>query len=225
MLDWFVNPDHAPIIVAQELGFFADAGLDLDTLRADAGKRGFKAVPLKASMSVDLKSTTSEKSSRNVIGILPGSEQPDEAIVYMAHWDHLGKHEGETGDAIYNGAVDNATGVAGIIEIAGKFAASEPKPKRSIIFLAVTLEESGLLGSKYYVAHPAVPMDKTVAVINMDAMSVAGRSRNITVVGLGNSELEEILATAAKTQNRVFGGVLMGMGASLLVVDRVSKAG
>ncbi len=187
----------------QAKAVFADAGLDLDTLRADAGKRGFKAVPLKASMSVDLKSTTSEKSSRNVIGILPGSEQPDEAIVYMAHWDHLGKHEGETGDAIYNGAVDNATGVAGIIEIAGKFAAGEPKPKRSIIFLAVTLEESGLLGSKYYVAHPAVPMDKTVAVINMDAMSVAGRSRNITVVGLGNSELEEILATAAKTQNRV----------------------
>ena len=192
----------------QAKALFADAGLDLDAMRVAAGKRGFKAMPMKAKMSVDLKSTTSEKSSRNVIGVLPGSEKPDEAIVYMAHWDHLGKHEGADpsengGDNIYNGAVDNATGVAGIIEIAEKFARSEPKPKRSVIFLAVTLEESGLLGSKYYVAHPTVPMDKTVAVINMDAMPVGGRSKNMTVVGMGNSELETLLETAAKGQNRV----------------------
>ena len=192
----------------QAKALFADAGLDLDAMRVAAGKRGFKAMPMKAKMSVDLKSTTSEKSSRNVIGVLPGSEKPDEAIVYMAHWDHLGKHEGADpsengGDNVYNGAVDNATGVAGIIEIAEKFARSEPKPKRSVIFLAVTLEESGLLGSKYYVAHPTVPMDKTVAVINMDAMPVGGRSKNMTVVGMGNSELETLLETAAKGQNRV----------------------
>ena len=192
----------------QAKALFADAGLDLDAMRVAAGKRGFKAMPMKAKMSVDLKSTTSEKSSRNVIGVLPGSEKPDEAIVYMAHWDHLGKHEGADpsengGDNIYNGAVDNATGVAGIIEIAEKFARTEPKPKRSVIFLAVTLEESGLLGSKYYVAHPTVPMDKTVAVINMDAMPVGGRSKNMTVVGMGNSELETLLETAAKGQNRV----------------------
>ena len=201
-------PAQGWITGAQAKTLFADAGLDVDALRAAAGKRGFKAVPMKATMTLDLKSTTSEKSSRNVIGMLPGSEAPDEAVVYMAHWDHLGKHEGEAsaesgGDNIYNGAVDNATGVAGVIEIAEKFARTEPKPKRSIVFLAVTLEESGLLGSKYYVAHPSIPMDKTVAVINMDAMSVAGRSKDMTVVGMGNSELEAILADAVKPQGRV----------------------
>lgn len=180
---------------------FADAGLDLDKLRADANKRGFKAVPLPAKMSVDLKSTSTEKQSRNVVGILPGSEKPDEAVVYMAHWDHLGKHPDETGDNIYNGAVDNATGVAGILEIAEQFA-KVGKPKRSVVFLAVTLEESGLLGSKYYVAHPVIPLDKTVAVINLDAMGVAGKTRDMTVVGMGSSELEDILKPIAEKQGR-----------------------
>jgi Zn-dependent M28 family amino/carboxypeptidase len=180
---------------------FTDAGLDLDKLRADANKRGFKAVPLPAKMSVDLKSTSTEKQSRNVVGILPGSEKPDEAVVYMAHWDHLGKHPDETGDNIYNGAVDNATGVAGILEIAEQFA-KVGKPKRSVVFLAVTLEESGLLGSKYYVAHPVVPLEKTVAVINLDAMGVAGKTRDMTVVGMGSSELEDILKPIAEKQGR-----------------------
>ena len=195
-------PAQGWITGEQAKTLFTDAGLDLDALRVAAGKPGFKAVPMKAKLSLDLKSTTSEQSSRNVVGILPGSEKPDEAVVYMAHWDHLGKHEGETGDNIYNGAVDNATGVAGIIEIAEKFARSEPKPKRSVVFLTVTLEESGLLGSKYYVAHPAIPMDRTVAVINMDAMPVGGRAKSMTVVGMGNSELENLLADAVKPQNR-----------------------
>lgn len=185
----------------QAKALFADAGLDLDKLRADANKRGFKAVPLPAKMSVDLKSTSTEKQSRNVVGILPGSEKPDEAVVYMAHWDHLGKHPDETGDNIYNGAVDNATGVAGILEIADQFA-KLGKPKRSVVFLAVTLEESGLLGSKYYVAHPVVPLDKTVAVINLDAMGVAGKTRDMTVVGMGSSELEDILKPIAEKQGR-----------------------
>lgn len=180
---------------------FADAGLDLEKMREAAGKRGFRAVPLGAKVSLELNSTISEKSSRNVVGILPGSETPEEAIVYMAHWDHLGKHEGE-GDQIYNGAVDNATGVAGIIEIAGKFAANPPK--RSVLFLAVTLEESGLLGSRHYVtAAPVVPMDKTVAVINLDAMPVGGRAHNMTVIGMGNSELEDLLAEALRPQGRI----------------------
>jgi Zn-dependent M28 family amino/carboxypeptidase len=181
---------------------FADSGLDLDAMYKAAGKRGFKPVPMKAKLSLDLKSTIVEKSSRNVIGLLPGTEKPDEAVVYMAHWDHLGKHDGETGDNIYNGAVDNATGVAGITEIAAQFAKSELKPKRSLVFVAVTLEESGLLGSKYYVAHPAVPLDKTVGVINIDAMSVAGKTRDIVVVGKGNSELEDLLKTVADKQGR-----------------------
>ncbi len=185
----------------QAKALFADAGLNLDKLRADANKRGFKAVPLPAKMSVDLKSTSTEKQSRNVVGILPGSEKPDEAVVYMAHWDHLGKHPDETGDNIYNGAVDNATGVAGILEIAEQFA-KVGKPKRSVVFLAVTLEESGLLGSKYYVAHPMVPLDKTVAVINLDAMGVAGKTRDMTVVGMGSSELEDILKPIAEKQGR-----------------------
>ena len=186
---------------------FADAGLDLGKLRAAANKRGFKPVPMDATLSLDLKSTIAEKSSRNVVGLLPGSTHPDEAIVYMAHWDHLGKHDGEAGadgngDNIYNGAVDNATGVAGILEVAEAFAHQQPKPERSLLFVAVTLEESGLLGSQYYVAHPAIPLDHTVAVFNIDAMGVYGRSRDITVVGMGSSQLEDLLKPVAEAQGR-----------------------
>src|SRR5262249_49776267 len=136
---------------------FADAGLDLAKAYKDASKRGFKPVPLKAKWSVDLNSKIEQKQSRNVVGVLPGSSRPDEAVLDMAHWDHLGKHEGEPGDNIYNGAVDNATGVAGILEVAEAFAHQTPPPERSVVFVAVTLEESGLLGSQYYVAHPTFP--------------------------------------------------------------------
>lgn len=187
---------------------FADAGLDLDAAYASAGKRGFKPVPLKAKATVSLRSSISEKTSRNVIGVLPGSSKPDEAVLYMAHWDHLGKHEGDRsddsgGDNIFNGAVDNATGVAGILEIAEAFAHQDPKPARSVVFVAVTLEESGLLGSKYYVAHPTFPMDKIAGVINLDAMSVGGKSRDFVVTGKGNSELEDMLKVHADQQGRV----------------------
>jgi Zn-dependent M28 family amino/carboxypeptidase len=206
--------DPAPRLPAQgwltgeaASSLFADAGLDLDKLRAAASKRGFKAVPMDATLSLDLKSTIAAKSSRNVVGLLPGSTHPGEAIVYMAHWDHLGKHDNEqladgSADIIYNGAVDNATGVAGILEVAEAFAHQQPRPERSLMFVAVTLEESGLLGSQYYAAHPAIPLDHTVAVINIDAMSVAGRSHDITVVGMGSSELEDILQPIARTQGR-----------------------
>lgn len=188
--------------VARQL--FADAGLDLDEQIKAANTRGFKPVSLDATVGFDLKSTIAEKSSRNVIGILPGTETPEQAILYIAHWDHLGKHAGDgtDGDAIYNGAIDNATGVAGIIEIAEKFATSEPKPKRSLAFVAVTLEESGLLGSKYYVAQPSFDLAQTVGVINLDAMSVAGPARDFVVTGMGNSELEDILKTYADAQSR-----------------------
>ena len=190
---------------------FKAAGQDLAKLRAAAGKRGFKPVALGATASLDLKSSSVEKSSRNVIGMLPGSETPDEAVVYMAHWDHLGTHEGEQaadggGDNIYNGAVDNATGVAAILELAEAFRKSKTPPKRSLLFLAVTLEESGLLGSKYYVAHPVVPLDKTVAVVNLDALAPIGKARDITVVGKGSSQLEDLLETAIdKQQRRIVG--------------------
>ncbi|WP_313252582.1 M28 family metallopeptidase [Stenotrophomonas sp.] len=181
---------------------FTDAGLDLDKAYRDANKRGFKPVPLQASLSLDLKSTIAQKKSRNVVGVLPGSKRADEAVLYMAHWDHLGKHEGEEGDNIYNGAVDNATGVAGILEIADAMAHQAPPPERSVVFLAVTLEESGLLGSQYYVNHPTFPLDKIAGVINIDAMSVNGRARDMTVTGFGSSELEDILKPLAAAQNR-----------------------
>ncbi|MCW0368960.1 M28 family metallopeptidase [Xanthomonas sacchari] len=182
---------------------FADAGLDLAQAYKDASKRGFKPIPLKAKLSVDLKSTIAEKTSRNVVGVLPGSSRADEAVLYMAHWDHLGKHEGEPGDNIYNGAVDNATGVAGILEIAEAFAHQQPKPERSVVFLAVTLEESGLLGSKYYVAHPTFPLNKIAGVINLDAMPVAGRAKDLVVNGFGSSQLEDMLKPIAAAQGRV----------------------
>jgi Zn-dependent M28 family amino/carboxypeptidase len=193
----------------------ADLGHNLDDLYKAANQPGFKAIPLQAKLSVDLKSTTREKSSRNVVALLPGAKRPDEAIVYMAHWDHLGNHGHEAdehgaasggephADTIYNGAIDNATGVAGILEIAEAFSKQTPPPDRSLLFLAVTLEESGLLGSKYYVAHPTIPLDKTVAVINLDAMPVLGKARDMTVVGFGSSELEDLLKTAADGQQRV----------------------
>ena len=201
--------DPAPRVPAQgwitgeaATALFKAAGQDLGKLRAAANKRGFKPVPLDATLSLGFKSTSVEKSSRNVVGLLPGSETPDEAIVYMAHWDHLGTHEGETGDNIYNGAVDNATGVAAIIEIAEAFRKAKVPPKRSILFLAVTLEESGLLGSKYYVAHPVIPLDKTVAVFNLDALSPVGKARDITVVGKGSSQLESLLKPLLDAQKR-----------------------
>lgn len=194
-------------VARQVLG---ELGQNLDALYQAANQPGFKAIPLNASLSLDLKSTIAQKSSRNVVALLPGTTRPDEAVVYMAHWDHLGDHghEGQNGDGpavdnIYNGAVDNATGVAGILGIAQAFATQQPAPERSVLFLAVTLEESGLLGSKYYVAHPSIPLDKTVAVINLDAMSVIGRSRDMTVVGMGSSELEDLLAGIAEQQGRV----------------------
>ena len=181
---------------------FADAGLDLDKAYKDASKRGFKPAPLDASLSLDLKSTIAQKKSRNVVGVLPGSKRADEAVLYMAHWDHLGKHEGEEGDNIYNGAVDNATGVAGILEVADAMAHQQTPPERSVVFLAVTLEESGLLGSQYYVNHPTFPLDKIAGVINIDAMSVNGRARDLTVTGFGSSELEDLLKPLAAKQGR-----------------------
>ena len=205
------DSDPAPRLPAQgwitgeaAARLFTAAGLDLDELRAAANRRGFKPVPMDATLSLTLDSTITRKSSRNVVGILPGSDRADEALIYMAHWDHLGKHDmPDGGDGIYNGAVDNATGVSGILEIAEAFANQAQPPERSVVFLAVTLEESGLLGSQYYVAHPVVPLDKTVAVFNVDAMSVSGRSHDITVVGMGSSELEDLLKPVADAQHRV----------------------
>ncbi|MCB1566319.1 MAG: M28 family peptidase [Rhodanobacteraceae bacterium] len=181
---------------------FERSGLDLAKLQAEAGKPGFKAVPMAATLSADLHSTITEAKSHNVMALLPGTEHPDEAIIYMAHWDHLGTQPDYEGDdKIFNGAVDNATGVAGVLEIAERFV-TEAKPKRSVLFMLVTLEESGLLGSGYYVQNPVIPLKDTVAVINLDAMSVVGRAKDMVVIGYGNSELEDILKPAAAFQGR-----------------------
>jgi Zn-dependent M28 family amino/carboxypeptidase len=183
---------------------FSQVGLDVMALRDAAGKRGFKAVALgNARLDAELHSTISQSQSRNVVARLRGSKYPDEAIVYTAHWDHLGTHSNEPDDNIYNGAIDNATGVAGVLEIAEQFTVQEPRPERSVVFLFVTLEESGLLGSAYYAAHPVVPLAKTVAVINIDAMPVVGLTRDLVVVGLGNSELEDVLRPITDLQKRV----------------------
>src|SRR5690606_24442634 len=192
--------------VANEL--FAKAGLDFEQLRAAANKPGFTAVALDdARFSASVDSSIKQSSSRNILAMLPGSERPDEAIVYTAHWDHLGDHGGEAAgegeDHIYNGAVDNATGVAGVLEIAEAFTVRDPAPARSVVFLFVTLEESGLLGSKYYAANPVIPLKDTVAVVNLDAMSVVGPTRDLVVIGLGNSELDGVLRPFAEAQGRV----------------------
>ena len=189
---------------------FTDAGLDLEALRAAANKPGFTPVVIgDATFNASLKSSVSEASSRNILAKLPGVDRPDEAIVYTAHWDHLGDHGAAHGEAkvegedhVYNGAIDNATGVAGVLEIAEMFAVQNAKPARSVVFLMVTLEESGLLGSKYYAANPVIPLKDTVAVINLDAMSVVGPTKDMVVIGLGNSELDDVLRPIAEKQQR-----------------------
>jgi Zn-dependent M28 family amino/carboxypeptidase len=176
--------------------------MDFDEAYASAKDRGFKASSLgmTASVSFDNKIRTSD--SYNVAGIIEGTEHPDEAIIYMAHWDHLGKGiPNEEGDNIYNGAIDNASGTAAILELGEQFAYNPPK--RSVVILAVTGEESGLLGSAYYAENPIVPLAKTVGGVNIDSLGMIGRTKNIVVVGSGKSELEEILAKHAAAQNRV----------------------
>src|SRR5699024_7763677 len=128
---------------------------------------------------------------RNVVGILKGSERPDETIIYTAHWDHLGTNPDLEGDQIFNGALDNASGIAGLIEIAQKFASQDEKPERSILFLAVTAEESGLLGSKYYANNPIYPLGLTVADINVDMLMAYGKTKDIVLVGYGMNDLQD----------------------------------
>jgi len=181
---------------------FAKAGLDFDKLAAAADHRGFKPVPLKATASITLDSKIAHGSANNVLGMIKGSEHPDQVIVFSAHWDHLGENPNLKGDKIYNGAIDNGTGISALLEIAKAFKAQKPAPKRSVLFAAVTLEESGLLGSLYYTKHPVFPMDKTVADINMDAMDVIGPTKNLQIIGSGQSQLEDMLKAALKKQGR-----------------------
>jgi Zn-dependent M28 family amino/carboxypeptidase len=171
--------------------------------RDSASRRGFVARDLHQTASASLRNAIRTATSSNVIAMLPGTRRPDEYVLYMAHWDHLGRSLARTGDNVFNGAVDNATGVAGLLAIAKAFRESARRPERTLLFMAPTLEESGLLGSAYYVEHPPHPLARTVAVLNMDAIDFGGPKRDITVIGNGASELDRYLEVAARQQGRV----------------------
>ncbi len=177
-------------------------GQDFDKLKAAAARHGFKPVPLGVTATASVSNAIRHKRSPNFAGLMPGKDRPDEYVIYTAHWDHLGVDDRPQGDRIYNGAVDNATGVAGILAIARAFHEMLPGASRSVLFIAVTAEESGLLGSEFYVAHPLVPLEKTAAVINLDALNPLGRAKDLEVVGIGASDLEDLLADAARSQGR-----------------------
>ncbi|UCF40691.1 MAG: M28 family peptidase [Gemmatimonadota bacterium] len=181
---------------------FTQAGLNRDSLAQLAHTRDFRAVAMPLRASVRLRNTLRRSTSNNVLGVLPGGERADEYVVFMAHWDHLGIDPSLEGDQIYNGALDNATGTAGLLELAKAFASLETRPPRSILFLAVTAEEQGLLGSAHYAANPTVPLATTVAAINMDGLNIYGPMNDVTVIGLGNSELDDYLEAAARQQGR-----------------------
>jgi Zn-dependent M28 family amino/carboxypeptidase len=184
---------------------FRMAGQDFDTLKKDAITRQFKPVSLGVSASMTITNKLRRLDSRNVLAMLDGSdpELRNEYVIYTAHWDHLGIGTPVNGDAIYNGAIDNASGVAALLEIARWFTQVQPRPKRSILLLAVTAEEAGLFGSEYYAKLPVYPLEKTLANINMDGMNLFGRTRDVTVIGLGASDLDDYLRTAAAAQDRM----------------------
>ncbi len=190
--------------VAKEL--FSKAGLDFTEMKKKAAQGSFNIDMGDLTASVTIKNTIKKSVSNNFIATLPGSKKADEHILYTAHWDHLGTDLSLVGDQVYNGARDNATGTAALIEVAEAFAKLPKTPERSISFMAVTAEEQGLLGSQYYAANPVIPAAKTVANINMDALNVNGKSKDVAVFGLGQSELDNYLTTAAKKQNRIISG-------------------
>jgi Zn-dependent M28 family amino/carboxypeptidase len=179
---------------------FAEAGLDLTELQAAASRPGFRPVPLEGlAAKGTLTTAISRRESRNVGGMVRGVERPDEYVLYTAHWDHLGLDPSESAeDRVFNGAADNATGVAAILEIAESLASREVPPARSVLFLAVTAEESGLLGSEYFAVNPTVPLADIVAGLNIDMVLPTGPTRNLVVVGYGASELEDDLRAAAE---------------------------
>jgi Zn-dependent M28 family amino/carboxypeptidase len=194
-LNGWVTGDAAKKILAA-------AGKDT-TLFALADKQGFKAVPLGIKLSTKVKVTCKYNKSKNVIAKITGSKHPGEYIIYTAHWDHLGVGKPDSrGDSIYNGAIDNASGSAALLEMARAFKAQKEKPERTIIFLSVTSEEQGLLGSKYYSEHPIYPLEMTVAEINMDGVNSNGKRKDVSISGQGQSDLEDYFVEAAKAQGR-----------------------
>jgi Zn-dependent M28 family amino/carboxypeptidase len=192
-IGWLTNDAARKLMTA--------AGQDLDKLTAAAKIKGFKAVPLGLKASLTLNSKIRRQVSKNVIGVLPGTERPNEYVLYSAHWDHLGRCEPVNGDDICNGAIDNASGIAGLVSLAEAYRKAGP-PKRSVIFLALTAEESGTLGSEYYAANPVYPLAATVGGANMDSLNLMGATRDVILVGGGKSELEDSLKRLATEQGR-----------------------
>jgi Zn-dependent M28 family amino/carboxypeptidase len=196
------------ITLDQAKGLFEMAGQDFEALKGKAATREFRPVPLGATATVSLVNTIRTVPSANVAARIEGSDPvaKDEWVVYTTHWDHFGIGPAVNGDTIYRGAIDNASGTGGLVELARAFNATTPRPRRSILFLFVTGEEQGLLGSTGYAEHPLYPLEKTVAVLNIDAMNVHGRTRDLTIVGLGLSDLDDVVRRAAAAQGRVVKG-------------------
>lgn len=185
---------------AREL--FRKAGLDFDALAQASARPGFRPVPLGAALTMAVDCELRFDASRNVMGVLRGATRPEECIVYTAHWDHLGIGPPVDGDSIYNGAADNGLPLACMLETAEAFTHLDVRPGRSILFIAVTAEESGLLGSEYYVTHPVCPLDRTAAALNYELFLPLGRMKDVTVYGRGKSELDDYVAAAAAAQGR-----------------------
>ena len=203
------NTNRVPVQGWMTLGkaqeFFKQAGRDFATLKQSALRKDFKPVTLNAKASFTISNKMRAVDSKNVVAKLEGSDPKlkNEYVIYTAHWDHIGRNEKLEGDQIFNGALDNASGTAGLLELAEAYTKLKTPPKRSVLFLAVTAEEKGLLGAKYYAEHPLYPLTRTLANLNMDGINTWGRTRDIEVIGYGNSTLEDILQDAIAAQQRV----------------------
>lgn len=185
---------------AQKL--FESAGMDYNQLITSAAKPGFKPIKMNLNASINFKNKVEYTKSNNVAAIWPGNKQSDEYIIYTAHWDHFGVNPDFEGDSILNGAVDNATGTAALLSIAKAFTTLPEVQNRSILFLAVTCEEQGLLGSKFYAENPLYPLNKTAAIINIDALNILGRTKDMTIVGMGNSKLDDYAVAVLEKSQR-----------------------
>lgn len=185
---------------AKEL--FSLAGFDLMELKEKAKQPGFKAINIRSRLNINIKSSHKLAISKNIIGILPGTKRADEVIIYSSHWDHLGIGPVVNGDSIYNGAVDNGTSTAWMLEIAEAFINLKKRPARTLMFLSPTSEEQGLLGSKYYTENPLFPLNKTVANINNDLMLPYGPYKDVMITGYGQSELEDYVAKFVEEYDR-----------------------
>lgn len=197
---WLSQPKAEELLTA--------SGQNFSALKKAALSKDFKPVMLNAKTSLHLRSDLETVNSRNVVAVWPGSDpvKKDEYVIYSAHWDHMGRDTTIKGDQVFNGALDNASGVAELLEIAKGFTKLATKPPRSVMFVAVTAEEKGLLGAKYFAANPPVPLNKVLANINMDGFNQWGPTSDLVVIGLGNSTLDDVLADVLKPHNRTIVG-------------------